>query len=88
MMADYSCDFCTRDNQCPYAYDQLDCYVETIKAARAFVDDEFKAFLAKLEEKNEDMDDDNIDVLIRHMRNIVSDSEQPLPDWATQEAKE
>ena len=83
-MADYSCEFCLHDNHCPYAYNQLDCYVETIKSARSFVDDEFKSFLAKLEEKNEDVCDDNIDVLIRTMRNIVLDSKQLLPDFATQ----
>lgn len=87
-MADYSCDFCTHDNHCPYAYDELDCMVETIKAARVIADDEFQTFLAKLEEKNENLCDDNLDVLIRYMRNIIIDSNRTLPDWATQEAKE
>lgn len=83
-MADYSCDFCVHDNQCPYAYDQLDCFVETIKSAKAIVDDEFETFLAKMVEKNEDICDDNLDVLIQNMRNIICDSKRPLPDWATQ----
>lgn len=84
-MADCSCDFCAHNNQCWYAYDHPECYVETIKAARVIADDEFQTFLAKLEEKNEDLCDDNVDVLIRYMRNIVCDSNRVLPDWATQE---
>ena len=83
-MADYSCDFCEHNNQCRYAYDQLDCLVETIKTARVIADDEFQAFLAKLIQKNEDLCDDNLGVLIRYMQNIVLDSNRTLPEWATQ----
>ena len=86
-MADCSCDFCTRDNHCPYAYNESDCRVETIKAAKVVVDDKFKAFLANLEEKNKDMYDDSIARVIWSMREVVRDSEMPLPDWAIQETK-
>ena len=84
-MADYDCEFCAHDNQCKYAYGQLDCFVKTIQAAKVVADDEFKTFITKLEAKNKEMCDDNIDSLIMIMRNIVRDSNQTLPDWATQE---
>ena len=86
-MADCSCDFCTHDNHCPYAYNESDCRIETIKAARVVVDDEFKAFMAKIEEKNEDMYDDSVDRLIRSMRELIRNSEMTLPDWVNQETK-
>ena len=86
-MADCSCDFCTHDNHCPYAYNESDCYIEAIKAARVVVDDEFKALLSTLEEKNENMYDDSIARLIWSMREVIRNSEMPLPDWATQEKK-
>lgn len=85
-MADCSCDFCGHDNKCPYAYNESDCYVETIKASKAIVDDDFKAFLAKLEKINEDMCDDNIRILIGTMRKMVNCSEKTLPAWATKKA--
>ena len=87
-MADCSCDFCSHDSVCPYAYDESDCVIETIKAAKVIVDDEFKSFLAKLDKANEDLCDENVDVLICTMRVIVVDSERVLPDWAMEEVKE
>lgn len=86
-MADCSCEWCRheRDGDCPYVYDSSDCFVETIKAAKAVVDDEFEIFLSKLEEKNKALDDVRIEVLIERMRSIVYDSKQPLPEWAMRE---
>lgn len=86
-MADCSCDFCTRDNYCPYAYNESDCRVATIKAAKLVVNEEFKALLANLEKKNEDLFDDSIARVIWSMREVVSDSKMDLPGWAMQEAK-
>ena len=80
-MADCACDFCCHENDCPYAYDNSDCYVETIAAARAVVDEEFKALCAKITAKNEGLGDDSIDILVRRMKSVIHDSEQVLPEY-------
>lgn len=78
-MSDCSCDWCERDAVCLYSYENSFCYVETIKAARAIVDTDFQALASKIEEKNKELCDDNIDVLVRNMRYIIHCSNDPLP---------
>ena len=84
-MADCDCQYCHREDYCPVVYEGYNCRINTIKAAKAVVDDEFKAFLAKMEVKNKDMTDDSIEMLIDRMKWIIRDSEEQLPEWALRE---
>ena len=81
-MADCSCDFCNHEPDCPYAYDASDCSVNRIKAAKVVVDEEFLTFQKRLKERNEKLDDDQIECLIGAMQTIVYTSQEPLPEWA------
>jgi hypothetical protein len=83
-MADYACDFCNHEHDCPYAYDASFCTVDRIKAAKAVVDADFSAFHKHLMAQNEQLDDDQIDCLIGIMRTIQCDSEETLPEWANE----
>lgn len=84
-MADCSCEWCEYDVICPYSYENSFCFVKTIKAARAVVDADFGALASKIEEKNKELCDDYLDVLVRNMRDIIRYSKEPLPDWTMQE---
>jgi hypothetical protein len=84
-MADCSCDFCKLDEKCPYAYDESDCVVLAIKKAREVVDLEFITFYEKLKAKNETLDDDYIEMLVKQMDNIIYNSRQPISDFILEE---
>ena len=84
-MADCSCDFCKFDEKCPYAYDESDCVVLAIKNAREVVDLEFITFYEKLKEKNETLDDDYVEMLVKQMDNIIHNSRQSIPDFILKE---
>ena len=86
-MADCACDFCIYNNQCPYAYNESDCYVETVKTSKVIVDDEFKTFLSKIKNLKEDVCNENVNEIIQIMLRIINDSEQPLPDFERKEEK-
>ena len=73
-MADCSCDFCKFDEKCPYANAESDCEIVTINNAKKIVDLDFISFYEKLKDKNEDLYDDYLDVLVRQMREIISSS--------------
>lgn len=84
-MADSDCQYCHHEDNCPFVYDCYNCRIETIKAAKAVVDDEFKALLLKVEAKNEELADDSVQMLISRMIEIIRDSEELLPEWALEE---
>ena len=84
-MADCSCDFCKFDEKCPYAYDESDCEAIAIKNAKSIVDLEFITFYEKLKEKNETLDDDYIEMLIKQMDNIIYNSRRPIPEFILEE---
>lgn len=84
-MADCSCDFCKFNEKCPYAYAESDCEVETIKNAKKIADPEFTVFYEKLKDKNEGLCDDYLDVLVRQMREIISNSKRDIPEFILKE---
>lgn len=84
-MADCSCDFYSFDEKCPYAYAESDCEVITINNAKKIVDFEFVLFYQKLKEKNEDLCDDYLDMLVRQMGEIYSNSKRDIPEFILKE---
>ena len=84
-MADCSCDFCRFDEKCPYAYAESDCEIITINNAKKIVDFEFVLFYQKLKEKNEDLRDDYLDMLVRQMGEIYSNSKRDIPEFILKE---
>lgn len=42
-MADCDCQYCHREEYCPVVYEGYNCRINAIKAAKAVVDDAFKA---------------------------------------------
>ena len=81
-MADYDCEWCRHEYDCPYLGNSSYCYIETIKAAKVVVTPAFKEVYSEVSNENGIIGDERIDHLVRYMHEIISDSEQELPEWA------
>lgn len=87
-MADCDCEWCGHDEECPYAWENSDCYIGTIESARYIVNDVFESVYSSINEKSEDLCDNRVDQLVECMRTIIYDSSQPIPDWYMTEGED
>lgn len=72
-MADYDCEWCNKEEDCIYAYDQLNCMVQEINENKIFTEDnKFTEFLQYLRDKNKDVDNSSVEQIISTMETMIA----------------
>jgi len=75
-MADYDCEWCNKEKDCKYAYDSTNCMIEYIDKNKLFVnDDKFIEFLEYIKNKNKEIENDDVDMIISAMETMMAWSE-------------
>jgi uncharacterized Fe-S cluster-containing protein len=77
-MADYDCDYCSKESSCRYAYDEINCRETEIQECKVIANDKFTEFYRYLKEMNKVMCNDSVRSIVDHMSDIIISSEQDI----------
>lgn len=70
-MADCSCDYCSKESTCKYAYQSSDCIIDSIRDAKIVTEcGHFKALYEFIESQRDTFDSVDIEIFFNAMKEL------------------